>query len=334
MDLDVLWSAAIAPSTMAAYEAGVNKYCVFMAGCGLVWQGKLPPLTEQSILKFISYCHNTGLKSQTIKLYLAGIKYFYLRYNEDCSVFSADSSQTKIAFILKGVKRSQDNTVKRKLPITYDILESLYRLLTNGFFDPHTDVVMKCACTVAFFSFMRCGEFCVKDNMHYDKNSLLSYKNVQIHENKISIKLKQSKTDPFREGITIELFKTACYICPYECVVEYKNFLISKNLVNDTYTETPFFIEPSGLPLRRYTFLSNLRTLINALGIPHADQYGGHSIRRGATSTASACNLNGHIIKFLGRWRSSCFERYIDVDEKTVATAQQSMCKAYGKCPP
>jgi hypothetical protein len=67
------------------------------------------------------------------------------------------------------------------------------------------DSLLEAACVVAFFGFLRCGEFTVLDQFDSDTN--LCYNDVQVTNECIFLLLKKSKTDLFRYGITIPLFR-------------------------------------------------------------------------------------------------------------------------------
>ena len=79
--------------------------------------------------------------------------------------------------------------------------------------------MLEAACIVAFFGFLRCGEFTVLSSFNPEFNLCLS--DVQILQDRILITLKKSKTDPFRQGITIPLFRTDQVVCPVSAVNRY-----------------------------------------------------------------------------------------------------------------
>ena len=60
---------------------------------------------------------------------------------------------------------------------------------------------------VAFFCFLRCGEFTVKQANTFDSSVHLCVSDVFFYENCALLKLKESKTDSFRKGIFIQLHK-------------------------------------------------------------------------------------------------------------------------------
>ena len=58
-------------------------------------------------------------------------------------------------------------------------------------------------------------------------------------------------------------------------------------------------------------FVSKLRQCLAQLGYP-ANQYSGHSFRRGGASLALQCGLPVDLIKFQGDWNSNAYERYLE----------------------
>ena len=65
---------------------------------------------------------------------------------------------------------------------------------------------MDTACVIAFFGFLRCGEFIVLQS--FDPDSDVCNEDVTINDDHATLHLKSSKTDHFRLGINILLFAT------------------------------------------------------------------------------------------------------------------------------
>ena len=81
------------------------------------------------------------------------------------------------------------------------------------------------ACCVAYFGFLRSSEFTVQRQGRYDSSIHLSLSNIALDNRSslsvVLIRLKQSKTDPFRQGVYIYLGKTGQSICPVSAMVQY-----------------------------------------------------------------------------------------------------------------
>ena len=106
-------------------------------------------------------------------------------------------------------------------------------LLRKGVFNLFIDSLLEAACVIAFFGFLRCGEFTVLDQFDSDTN--LSYNDVQVTNECIFLLLKKSKTDPFRYGITIPLFRNCSDICPVTSVQNYLKFRNSICIATESF---------------------------------------------------------------------------------------------------
>ena len=78
--------------------------------------------------------------------------------------------------------------------------------------------MLKAACCMGFFGFLRAAEFTTPSWQEYDKGLQLSLGNVAVdnHSNPslLHVHIKQSKTDPFRRGVHIYLGRAQSDICP------------------------------------------------------------------------------------------------------------------------
>ncbi|CAG2231525.1 unnamed protein product [Mytilus edulis] len=157
---------------------------------------------------------------------------------------------------------------------------------------------------------IRCGEFTVMNQ--FDPECNLCCSDLQITADCIFVTLKKSKTDPFRQGITIPLYKTGCSICPVLSILKYNQLMQSGN------TEA-FFISEDMKPLNRKFFISHV-----ILGLS-CYSYNGHSFRIGAATSAQEARLEDHLIQTLGRWSSNCYTRYIHTSPNVLKNAQKQL---------
>jgi hypothetical protein len=47
------------------------------------------------------------------------------------------------------------------LPITFGLLRDICHLLRQMYFTPYTDILLEATCVMAYFGFLRCGEFTI-----------------------------------------------------------------------------------------------------------------------------------------------------------------------------
>ena len=118
----------------------------------------------------------------------------------------------------------------------------------------------------------------------------------------VSVRIKASKTDPFRQGITISLGATDTDLCPVMALADYLS-------IRGT-SSGPLFHLQNGEPLRRRQLVDTMRGALAAKGYD-TKQYCGHSFRIGAATTAAKNGLQDNVIKLLGRWESSAYQLYI-----------------------
>ena len=105
----------------------------------------------------------------------------------------------------KGIQRNQgiSHSPRACLPITLQIMQSINDLLIN---QPHsyTNILIWAAWCLAFFDFIWFSEFTIPSNTSYDCECHLSPADISIDDcnnpQLLKIKIKQSKTDPFRWG--------------------------------------------------------------------------------------------------------------------------------------
>lgn len=161
----------------------------------------------------------------------------------------------------------------------------------------------------------------------FDQTDNLCLGDICFQEYHVELTLKSSKTDPFRQGITIPLFKnTDCLkLCPYLALQTY----IARR--NDKFTlrqhsSEPLFLTEAGFPLTRTVFIQHVKNILAKLGLD-TSKYSGHSFRIGAASSGCSARLEDHLIKTLGRWSSDCYRTYIRTPSRVIQAAQKALLK-------
>lgn len=318
--VNTLWGNSLSKSTKQTYRTALQCFLTFMTMHGVrTTPSSLPAINEDHLIYFVSHCKQ-GLKLQfdIIKLYLAGIRFHYLRTGHNDPTARADRS----SYILRGIKKSQHNITKTRLPVTSHILQQLCTLLQQGCFSPYVDLMLLCSFKMAFFGFLRCGEFTCK-TIH-DKQHCLLIKAVTFHNasNCYILNLKSSKVDPFQKGVNITINENQVFT-PVETMQKYVNLRLHMGAT----ANSPLFLDSdnSQSPLNRKRFLSYLNELLTRLGYRN-DHFCDHSFRIGAATSAAAAGVEDHVIQTLGRWSSDCYIRYIQTDQRIVRMAQEKMC--------
>ena len=159
---------------------------------------------------------------------------------------------------------------------------------------------------LAFFGFLRVGELTCNSN--FNPKCYLTISDLVLRPKSsptyMLVRLKVSKTDPFRKGQTIVIGRANSNLCSISAMLA--NIESRTSFPNSG----PLFTFQSGSFLTRGRFTSETRDILSKGGLD-SSVFAGHSFRIGAATTAASANLPPWLIKVLGRWSSDCFERYI-----------------------
>ncbi len=308
-----LFSAGIAQSTRRAYQSGTNRYLRFCSDYGV----SPFPASEQNLCFFVGSLFRDGLTGSTVKSYLSGIRHSQIAVGLDDPHIS---SMPQLEYVVKGArKKSAGRSSRPRLPITPAILR---RLRSVWSIDPNRfDATMLWAAScMCFCGFLRSGEAVVPSDIGFDPSVHLCHGDVLVdntsHPQYLTVRLKASKTDPFRKGVTVYLGVTGTELCPVAAVL---NFMVLRG-----NTVGPFFRFSNGRFLTRDRFVAQLRKALQAAGFD-PKQFAGHSFRKGAATTAAACGMQDSLIKTLGRWESAAYSIYIETSRKTLCTASRTL---------
>lgn len=231
------------------------------------------------------------------------------------------ANNVRLPIILRGIQKSQVNSTKERLPITAAVLEELCTLLSRGVFSAFKDLMLQCAFKLAYFGFLRCGEF---TRRKADSAFTVRLQDIRVDSSQefYIFNLGSSKCDPFHKGVNIAIYENPIFK-PVDTMIKYikLRLTLGANQISPLFVEDEFDFRP----LSRDTFLALLRNLLDRLGYDNC-KFSGHSFRIGAATSAAAAGVEDHIIQCLGRWSSDCYIRYIRVNSKVLQGAQNDMC--------
>ena len=225
----------------------------------------------------------------------------------------------RVEMVLRGIKgeQSERQPPRIRLPITIQIMYKLRQLLQQNPQD-YDNLMMWAACCITFFGFLRCSEFTTPGQQEYDPQVHLQYEDVAVDRRNnprmLTVQIKQSKTDPFRQGVTLWLGKTDCAVWPVTGILPYLTARGSR--------PGPLFITSKGAYMTRQSFHTQLSAHLVKAGLPQK-RFNTHSFRIGAATSAKAAHISDVHIQDTGRWRSNAYQLYI----KTPSTDMASFSK-------
>lgn len=318
---------ALSPSTQSSYQSGWSCFLTFCTiNCVQFTTRGMPNINEDILLYFVTHCaSNLHLSYHTIKLYLCGIRAQYISVMGINPLVQATGLPChRLKLLLRGIrKQPTTRELQPRLPITQPILFKLCTLLQSSVFGHYMDVLLEAAFCLAFFGFLRCGEF-TTTTLIFDPHSNLSIGDIAFTSSdhgqisKMTLTLKTSKTDPFRKGCVLSFFPTARFLCPVRAMQKY---LPLRQSMPARLHDPLFLLLPSQVPLTRSVLIEHLRYLLRRLGY-NAYHYAGHSFRKGAATSCSDAHIPDHLMKTMGRWSSDCYQRYIHTNVSVIRDAQ------------
>ena len=188
--------------------------------------------------------------------------------------------------------------------------------------DPHNfdHIMLWAACTLCFFGFLRSGEISVPSDNCYDPGAHLSLTDVAVDNlsdpSVLQVRIKASKTDPFRKGVDIFLGRTGDDICPISAMLAYVAVRGDE--------PGPLFRFANGKPLTRDRLVTAVRVALSAAGRSEG-HYAGHSFRVGAATTAAQCGIPDSAIQTLGRWKSAAYLAYVRIPREKLAAISRTL---------
>ena len=306
----------LAESTHKLYACGVRR---FLSVCSAA---KLTPVraTEEVLCHFAATLVDDGLRHRSIKSYMAGVRHLHISEGHG-DPFSAGLQ--RLHYVLRGIKRAEclnGATKRERRPITPALLRKI-----KSVWDPmaqDADVAMLwAACCLAFFGFMRIGELTVPNDDEYDAYVHLSWGDVAVDNparpSRLEVRIKASKTDPFRQGISLFIGKTDSVLCPVSAMLAY--------LVVRGKNPGPLFRLKDGKPLTRNRLVVAVKEALQAAGV-ESGHYSGHSFRIGAATTVAERGLEDSMVKTLGRWKSLAYLEYIRIPREQLASYTARLC--------
>ena len=276
-------------------------------------------MSESNLLRFVAFAVGQGLKQQTIKSYLSAIRHLQV----SCGGGDPRAvAMPQLELALRGAKREQaGQRVRPRLPITPVVLLKM-RDVWQRSVSVQNSVMLWAACCLGFFGFLRAGEFTAPEDGHFDAGGHLSFKDISTDEKTppqtLAVRIKQSKTDQFRVGVSIFLSKTGAELCPVSALLAY--------LVQRGPGDGHLFRFNNGQPLTRSRLVSEIRECLRLTGLNQAE-YAGHSLRIGAATTAAACGVPAEVIMTLGRWKSAAYKLYIRLPRDQLAGISHALAR-------
>lgn len=313
---------SLAPSTRLGYRAAVKSVSEFCRRHGM----RLTlPISSDTLCLWVAYSASR-LTYKTIRVYLHGIATTHVELGYTNPLENGGT----VWRMYTGVKRLQGHGVARtRLPVTVEILEQLERWQDVTTADGR---MLRAAMWLGTCGLLRSGEFATRgrDSIILRRGDLafVSAEGVEAAHPPVSdslshmkLRLRQSKTDPFRRGVDVIISQRRAM----SAMLHYLAAMPSLT------ADDPLFLTSSGKELTVSALVISTQALLTLAGIANAELYKGHSFRRGGATSLHLAGLPDTTIKAMGRWRSFAFAAYVDTPLTHLIEAGLALSAREGK---
>ena len=208
--MESYFQSGLALSTQRSYSSAKRRFLSFCELTPL-------PLTEQLLCRYVSHLRDQGLSPKTVICSKTSMNLQDPRIRE----------MPKLEQVIRGVKREhakQSPGKQVRLPITPEILLKL-RGVWEARSKNHNAIMLWGACCLCYFGFLRAEEITVPSEAAYDPGEHLNFTDVAVdsisNPKLLKVKIKVSKTDPFRQGVDLFIGKTGNKLCPVAAMLSY-----------------------------------------------------------------------------------------------------------------
>jgi len=261
---------------------------------------------------FVALLYRDSLSSGTIKSYLAAVRHSQIALGQG-DPHLGDMPQ--LEYVSKGVKKmTACRSARPRLPITPSILRQLrqfWQTLPNR----HDALMLWAAACMCFFGFLRAGEVVIPSASGYDSSVHLSQGDVRVDNTArpqyLEVRIKASKTDPFRKGVSVYLGKGCEDLCPVMAIL----IMVQRGSAAGPKWKCS---HPGAVCNHSQV----------GPGCNWPSHYAGHSFRIGAATTAAQRGIQDSLIKTLGRWESSAYTVYIRTPRETLCSVARSLARS------
>ena len=215
-------------------------------------------MDEWTLCLFATFLART-LQPSSIKVYLSGIRALHIEQGFPDPLVDC----LRLQRVVHGIKRCQGTLSATRLPTTDDLMLVIWLSLDSGLPD---HMMFWAACSLGYFGFLRASEFTVPNLSSFSPSLHLSAQDIAVDSSSapssMRIRIKGSKTDPFRKGCFIHIGLGKYPLCAVHAMMTY--------LAARGDAPGPLFLFANGQPLTRTRLTDWLRQIMTSARITQA----------------------------------------------------------------
>lgn len=310
--VNLMWSS-IKFTTRSTYLSGLNSFFEFVGKRSLEVSQVLPitgPLllgyiTEKTLVTKVSY--------KTLRVYVAALKFFHRQYGLSDLGFESPL----VALQMRAARReSAMSSRKERLPITLPLLKCMIEKLDER--KNVRDETRLHDRALLMFGFQSGIRPSVYVSRTLDQGTPvfdpLRWKHVTFRTGSVTVLVEASKTDQFRVGREVNIYRTGGFICAVTALEALK---ANSDKLGRGSGSDPVFVKRSGVQ----TTYSDLGKLVKlGFGMTGYDPgllaVTSYSLRRGLVTSAMLAGLPVEAVKALTGHLSDAWKNYVRITEE------------------
>jgi hypothetical protein len=285
---------SMSPGTDTCYGPGLQSYIHFCSSHGATF-----PPTADMVLGFAAHLFTSlGNTLPSVKRQVTALRSACVETGSSLLPFD----DLRLHRLYQGMARAAPFSATppqatRRLPITGPLLARLVGSVHPTSIEGRA---LRAGVALGFFGLLRAGEFTCKGDY-----PVLRRRHAAWQPSHVVIFLEQSKTDRWRRGVSIKIFRSHGPVCAFSLLWE----AWAASPLQEP--DAPLLqVDRFGSPLSYRALLDFIKTAVNSWGYSSAE-FSTHSLRIGGATQLALCRFSGEQIQAMGRWTSDCYQRYV-----------------------
>lgn len=281
-----------AKNTCKKYKYAFNAFCKWCSS--FIPQISPLPASETNVAIYIIHL---STKFHSVAKIQEAV--YSISWAHSLGDFKNPCDSTLVNSVKEGAIRSVSHTVKKKEPISPEVLSKLVKKFGKES-DSLQDIRLCCMCLIAYAGFLRFSELIN-----------LKRSNICIFDSHVSLFIERSKTDVYKEGSTVVISRTPNDTCPVAMLERYlrkanimpsSEEFIFRSLLYCKKSKS-YKLRNGNKPLSYTRAREILLDALKSLGL-ESGNFGLHSLRSGGATAAASNGITDRLFKKHGRWKS------------------------------
>ena len=287
-----------AESTKKTYNCHLRSYLNF---CNELCYSPYP-MDTQKVCMYAAFL-TSRLCFSSIKQYLNIIRILC----EEAGLPNVLENNHVLKSVLTGIKRDHGAEAKRTLPITPAVLLRIRAVLD---LTCPRDILFWATCLVLFYGILRKASLLPKTQKDFSAKKFPTRSDLTPYQEGLALSIKFSKTNQFQERVV----QVPMPVFPRHPLCPAAALFALLALAPAAPADTPLLCLHRSACLTQNSFVSRLRDVLKTAGFPDANEFSGHSFRRGGATAFFAAGIASDIIQLIGDWKSDAYKLYCEVD--------------------